>query len=437
MSTAGHSRKRSPTQSHDADPPGTAARRGALRLLTNVIQQGRSLDGSLESALKGIERGDDRALARSLASGVLRWLTDLDALIDSATPRPLPNDARARMALRIGLAGHLLLGTPPHAMVATTLALTEGGPRRLTHAVLSRLLREGAALPELPTLPAPFGMRWTADWGGDVAAAAARGFASEPATDLTLRDAAETAHWTAELGGMSLAPGHIRIPRQGPLIELPGFGEGAWWVQDLAASLPARLLRAQPGERVLDLCAAPGGKTLQLAATGATVTALDQSDTRLDRVRDNLARTGLRATVIAVDALDWTTAERFDAVLLDAPCSATGVFRRHPDVLHLKGSRDLTPVLALQSALLDRALAMLAPGGRLVYATCSLDPREGEAQLAALQARTPQLRIDPVCADELPPGLASSPYGWVRTLPGQLAAHGGLDGFFIVRLRND
>ncbi len=436
MSTAGHTRKRSPTPQHDPDPPGTAARRGALRLLTNVLQQGRSLDGSIEGALKGIERSDDRALARSLASGVLRWLTDLDALIDSATQRPLPDDARARMALRIGMAGSLLLNTPPHAVVATTLALTEGGPRRLTHAVLSRLLREYAALPDVPTLPEPFATRWATDWGSDVAAAAARAFASEPATDLTLRDAAETAHWAAELGGVSLAPGHVRIPRQGPLIELPGFGEGAWWVQDLAASLPARLLDARPGERVLDLCAAPGGKTLQLAATGATVTALDQSDTRLDKVRDNLARTGLSATVIAVDALEWCTAERFDAVLLDAPCSATGVFRRHPDVLHLKGNRDLAPVLSLQAALLDRALDLLAPGGRLVYATCSLDPREGEAQLEALHARVPGLKVDPVRADELPPGLAPSPQGWVRTLPGQLTEQGGLDGFFIVQLRN-
>ena len=437
MSPAEHTRKRSPTPQHDPDPPGTPARRGALRLLTSVLQQGRSLDGAIESALKGVERSDDRALARSLASGVLRWLTDLDALIDSATQRPLPGDARARMALRIGMAGHLLLGTPPHAVVATTLALTEGGPRRLTHAVLSRLLREHAALPEMPTLPEPFGTRWATDWGSDVAAAAAHAFASETATDLTLRDPAETAHWAAELGGVSLAAGHVRIPRQGPLVELPGFGEGAWWVQDLAASLPARLLNARPGERVLDLCAAPGGKTLQLAAAGATVTALDQSDARLDRVRDNLARTGLHATVIAVDALEWATAERFDAVLLDAPCSATGVFRRHPDVLHLKGSRDLAPVLALQAALLDRALALLAPGGRLVYATCSLDPREGEAQLAALQARAPQLRVDPVRAHELPPGLAPDPQGWVRTLPGQLAEAGGLDGFFVVRLRND
>lgn len=428
--------KAKPVARHDPDPPGTPARRAALRLLTSVLHQGRALDGALDSALKGLDRSDDRALARSLASGVLRWLTDLDALIDSATPRPLPDDARARMALRIGMAGHLLLGTPPHAVVATTLALTEGGPRRLTHAVLSRLLREAAALPAVPTLPAPFGDRWARDWGVDVALAAARSFAHEPATDLTLRDATETAHWVEALGGVTLAPGHVRIGRGGQVPDLPGFDAGAWWVQDLAASLPARLLAVRAGETALDLCAAPGGKTLQLAAAGARVTALDQSDARLDRVRENLARTALTATILAADALEWASAETFDAVLLDAPCSATGVFRRHPDVLHLKGSRDLTPVLDLQSALLDRALALLTPGGRLVFSTCSLDPREGEAQVEALLARAPGVRIDPVLPDELPGGIAPHPRGWVRVLPGMLEAAGGIDGFFIVRLRN-
>ena len=417
------------------DPPGTPARRAALRLLTSVLAQGRALDGSVAGAFAGVERADDRALARALASGVLRWLGDLDALIDSATARPLPDDARARMALRIGLAGHLLLGTPPHAVIATTLALTEGGPRRLAHAVLSRLLREAARLPDAPMLPPPFATRWLADWGSDVAEIARAALAHEPATDITVRDVATTAEWAEALGGESLAPGHVRLPKGGQIPDLPGFADGAWWVQDLAASLPARLLGVHAGETALDLCAAPGGKTLQLAAAGARVTALDQSDARLDRVRENLARTRLTATILAADALDWASSERFDAVLLDAPCSATGVFRRHPDVLYLKGARDLTPLLALQAALLDRAVTLLRPGGRLVYATCSLDPREGEDQLAALLARTPGLRIDPVDARELPAGLVPDARGWVRTLPGDLTDRGGLDGFFIVRLR--
>ncbi|QYE35586.1 methyltransferase domain-containing protein [Polymorphobacter sp. PAMC 29334] len=422
---------------HDPDPPGTASRRAALRLLTSVLAQGKPLDGSIANAFHGVERPDDRALARSLASGVLRWLTDLDALIDSATPKPLPSDARARMALRIGLAGRLLLDTPPHAVVSTTLALTEGGPRRLTHAVLSRLLRENAALPEVPALPEPYGERWTAAWGADVAAAAARAFATEPPIDLTLRDTKETAYWAETLGGVSLAPGHVRLIRPGSIPDLPGFEDGAWWVQDLAASLPARLLRPASGTPTLDLCAAPGGKTLQLAAMGADVTALDSSEARLDRVRENLARTRLDARIVTVDALVWAPPAPFDAILLDAPCSASGVFRRHPDVLYLKGARDLAPLLTIQAALLDRAVDWLAPGGTLVFSTCSLEAAEGEAQVDALLRRTRGVVLDPIAADELPDGIAPDARGQVRLLPGTLADAGGADGFFIARLRKE
>ncbi len=420
---------------HDPDPPGTPARRAALRLLTSVLAQGKPLDTAIANAFHGVDRPDDRALARSLASGVLRWLTDLDALIDSATPKPLPSDARARMALRIGLAGRLLLDTPPHAVVSTTLALTEGGPRRLTHAVLSRLLREDAALPALPTLPAPYGERWATAWGADAAAAAARAFAAEPPLDLTLRDTKETAYWADALGGVSLAPGHLRLTRPGSIPDLPGFDDGAWWVQDLAASLPARLLRPASGTRTLDLCAAPGGKTLQLAAMGADVTALDSSDARLDRVRENLARTRLEAAIVTADALVWSPPAPFDRILLDAPCSASGVFRRHPDVLYLKGGRDLAPLLTIQAALLDRAVDWLAPGGTLVFSTCSLEAAEGEAQVDALLRRSTGVTLDPIAADELPAGIAPDRNGHLRLLPGTLADAGGVDGFFIARLR--
>ena len=426
---------RAPKRDWNAEVPGLAARRGALRLLTSVLQQGRPLDAALAGALNGIDRPDDRALARNLTSGVLRWLVDLDALIDSATERALPDDARARMALRIGMAGHLLLGTPPHAVVATTLELTEGGPRRLTHAVLSRLLREGAALPEAPTLPAGYGLRWEKAWGGAVVAAAARALGSEPATDLTLKDAGATAHWAETLGGESLMPGHVRLVRKGALGELPGFDEGAWWVQDLGASLPARLLRFGAGDAVLDLCAAPGGKTLQLASAGAVVTALDTSDARLERVRENLDRMQLSAEIVAADALAWRPEEAFGAILLDAPCSASGVFRRHPDVLHLKGSRDLKPLLAVQAQLLDRACDWLAPGGCLVFSTCSLEREEGEMQLKALLARREDMAVDAIRADELPAGLAPDAGGWLRTLPGDLEDAGGIDGFFVARLQ--
>ncbi len=400
-----------------------------------VLQRGQPLDDALDAALRGLTRPDDRALARSLASGVLRWLPDLDALIDGATPKPLPDDARARLALRIGLVGRLLLATPDHAVVATTLALLEGGPRRLAHAVLSRLLRENVVLPAVPTLPEPFATRWASVWGADVADAAARALAEPPPVDLTLRDARETDYYVEALGGVSLLPGHVRAPRGVAIPQLPGFVEGAWWVQDLAASLPARLLRCQAGETVLDLCAAPGGKTLQLAAAGARVTALDIAPERLKRVRENLDRTRLDADVVAADALRWQPRQQFDRILLDAPCSATGIFRRHPDVLYVKAARDLGPVIALQSALLDRAAAWLKPGGTLVFSTCSLERAEGEDQVTALLARTPDLALDAIPPAGLPDGIAPAREGWLRLLPGSLADAGGLDGFFIARLR--
>ncbi len=411
-----------------------AARRGALRLLMAVLGRGTPLELALESALDGIALANDRALARNLAATVLRWLPDLDAIIDSATPKPLPDDARARHVLRIALAGWLRLGTPEHAAVATALPLVEGGPRRLVHGVLGNLMRRPATLPAAPHLPDLFAIRWAMDWGDAVADAAAASLADEPATDLTLRDASETDHWVTALGGVSLLPGHVRVPRSkergGNVTEWPGFADGAWWVQDLAASLPVRLLGVERGDAVLDLCAAPGGKTLQLAALGADVTAVDVSDARLDRVRENLARTGLSATLAVGDALRWEPGRLFDRILLDAPCSATGIFRRHPDVLHLKGSRDLTPLTLLQAALLRRATAWLKPGGTLVFATCSLDPREGE-RIAERVVAT--LRRLPFEAAGLPLGLMPTEDGWLRTLPGMLAADGGMDGFFIAR----
>jgi len=415
---------------------GVPARRGALRLLMAVLGRGTPLELALENALDGIAMGNDRALARHLASTVLRWLADLDALIDSATPKPLPEDARARMVLRIALAGWLKLGTPQHAAVATALPLVEGGPRRLVHGVLGNLMRGNASLPETPHLPDLFAIRWAMEWGPEVAEAAARSLADEPATDLTLRDPAETARWAEALGGISLLPGHVRVPRQkalgGALTEWPGFAEGAWWVQDLAASLPVRLMGAQPGEKILDLCAAPGGKTLQLAALGCDVTAVDVAEPRLDRVRENLARTGLTATIAVGDALRWEPGTLYDRILLDAPCSATGIFRRHPDVLHLKGSRDIAPLTMLQAALLRRASAWLKPGGTLVYATCSLDQREGERIAERIIATLPRAPFEP---GEVPLGLAPTGEGWLRTLPGMLEAEGGMDGFFIARFK--
>ncbi|MFA7585980.1 MAG: RsmB/NOP family class I SAM-dependent RNA methyltransferase [Novosphingobium sp.] len=410
------------------DIPGLPARRAALRLLDAVLHRGETLDQATHNAVQGIASGSDRALARALAAESLRWLVDLDALIDSATRQRLADDAKVRSVLRLMLAGWLRLDTPPHAVIATGLPLLAGGPRRLAHGVFSTLAKGPARLPDAPSLPASVVERW----GEARAAAVSAALAMPPPLDLTLRDPAETALWSERLGGISLMPGHLRCPRGDAVESLPGFVEGAWWVQDLAASLPARLLGA-PAEghgklRALDLCAAPGGKTLQLAAAGWQVTALDISAKRLERLTRNLERTGLAADIVAADALEWSPEAPFDAILLDAPCTATGTCRRHPDVLHRIGPRQIGEMAQLQARLLERAAGWLAPGGRLVYAVCSLEPEEGEAQ-----ARRVELAPLPVSADELPDAVRPTPEGWVQTGPDMLAGEGGLDGFFIAR----
>ena len=407
------------------DIPGLPARKGALKLIDAVLNRGETLDQATNSALLGVKGNADRALAKALAGEALRWLTDLDTMIDSATRLPLAHDAKVRSVLRLMLAGWLRLETPPHAVIATGLPLLAGGPRRLAHGVFSTLTKRNVALPAAPTLPAEVALRW-----GERAGAIAAGLGHLPPLDLTLRDAAETAAWTERLGGTSLMPGHVRLGRGTAVENLEGYDEGGWWVQDLAAGLPARLLGAGNGRTVLDLCAAPGGKTLQLAAAGWQVTALDASARRLERVDQNLARTGLSAEVVEADALTWEPPALFDAVLLDAPCTATGTCRRHPDVLHRIGLRQIAEQAELQAALLERAVSWVKPGGTLVYAVCSLEPEEGEAQ-AATVALTP----DPIRADELPAGLVPSADGYVRTDPGMLAAAGGVDGFFIGRWR--
>lgn len=405
------------------DIPGLPARKAALKLLDAVLRRGETLDQAAQPALQGLRSDADRALARALAGEALRWLTDLDALIDSATRQVLPEDAKPRMALRLMLAGWLRLDTPPHAVIATGLPLLVGGPRRLAHGVFSTLVKRGVSLPAAPSLPESVTQRW-----GQRAAAIAAGLAVPPPLDLTLRDPAATADWAARLGGTSLLPGHVRLERGTAVERLEGFREGAWWVQDLAASLPARLLGEGLGRTALDLCAAPGGKTMQLAAAGWQVTAVDSGAKRLQRMQENLARTGLAATLVQADALVWEPEGQFDAVLLDAPCTATGTCRRHPDVLHRIGPRQIAELAELQSALLERAARWVKPGGRLVYATCSLEPAEGEAQ-----ARRIALPADPIRAEELPHGLAPTGEGWLRTDPGMLAEAGGLDGFFIAR----
>ena len=411
---------------------GLPTRRAALRLLDTVMRMGTPMDQATANATKGLSP-PDRALAIAIAQETLRWSVDLDALIDSKTKQPLPDDAKARMVLRLALAQILRLGTPAHAAIATALPLLDGGPKRLVHGVLGTLLRADASLPETPSLPDAVMMRWHPVWGDGMIAGARRALAEPPPLDLALRDPASTDDWAQRLGGNSLMPGHIRLPRGTAVDELEGYDEGAWWVQDLAASLPVRLCGDGTGKRALDLCAAPGGKTMQLSAAGFTVTALDNSARRMDRLMANLERTRLNAERVNADVMDWQPKLQYDAVLLDAPCSATGTMRRHPDVLQRIDIKQINNLAAIQSAMLDRVVEWVKPGGTLVFATCSLEPHEGEAQAEAFLARHPEYSTQAATADELPEGVQANANGHIRTMPPMLAGQGGLDGFFVAR----
>jgi 16S rRNA (cytosine967-C5)-methyltransferase len=408
-----------------ADP----TRGAALALLGAVLDRHRTLDDALDALPPSDSR--DRAAAHRLAAGTLRRLGSLDAVLDPFLRRAPPH--AVRHILRLGAAGLLLLGTPAHAAVATAVSLARAhgaGFAGLVNAVLRQVATGGAAaLAELdgPRLDTPAWL-WSA-WGAD-ARAIAVAHQREAPLDLSLLPGA-----APPPGGEALPTGSWRYPVGTRPAALPGFAEA--WVQDAAAALPARLLGAAPGMTVADLCAAPGGKSAQLAAAGATVFAVERDPVRAERLRDNLARLRLPASIAVADATEWRPPAPLDAVLLDAPCSATGTMRRHPDVAYLKRPRDLPPLLAQQDALLDAACAMLVPGGTLVYAVCSLLPEEGPARLAAALARLP-LHLAPVAASELP-GLAAAvrPDGTIRTTPALWPEQGGLDGFFVARLRRN
>ncbi len=374
----------------------------------------------------------DRAAAHRLAAAVLRRLGTLDAVLEPYLRRAPPE--AVRHVLRLGAAGLLLLEAPAHAAVATAVALTRrvGFPRfaGLVNAVLRRLAESGA-----DTLAAIDGPRcdtpaWLwASWGAE-ARAIATAHAREAPLDVTLR-----AGTAAPAGGVVLPTGSIRFPPGTLVAALPGFAAGDFWVQDAAAAMPARLLAAHPGERVADLCAAPGGKTAQFAALGAQVIAVDHDAARLERLAANLGRLRLRAELRCADVGSWAPGEKFSAVLLDAPCSATGTIRRHPDITRLRRPRDIAPLALLQDRLLERASGLLAPDGRLIYAVCSLQPEEGRARITAALARLPLL-VDPFTAEELaamPEALTAE--GYFVTHPGLWPERGHMDGFFAARLR--
>ena len=407
-------------------PEGLEARKAALRILDGVLRRGQTMDNAAQAA-RGLPPAD-AALAVAIAGEVMRRLPDLDELIDGATRLTLADDAKARTVLRLALAQKIGLGTPDHALVATALPLVDGGPRRLVHGVLGTLLRKGVSPVDAPRLPELVEARWREAWGDEVVGAARRAIAHRPALDLSFASD-EACEIFAE--GKSLATRHRRLDHHGAVTGLSGFDQGYWWVQDLAASLPARLIPSSAG-RILDACAAPGGKTMQLAAAGHQVTALDRSESRLARLSENLQRTGLQADTIVADALDWTAPEPFDAVLLDAPCSATGTFRRHPEVLYRARPAIIEQSAELQARLLSRAADWVKPGGSLVYAVCSLEPVEGEERIDDFLAERPDYRLEP--APTLVDGVTPHPKGWLRVLPGMIEAEGGLDGFFTAHL---
>jgi 16S rRNA (cytosine967-C5)-methyltransferase len=410
---------------------GVVSRRAALQMLDSVLRRGQTIEAA-SARIRNLS-APDLGLALAIAGETLRRIPDLDALIDSATRQRLPDDSKGRMVLRIALAQKIALGTPDHAVVATALPLVDGGPRRLVHGVLGTLLRRGLPQLDAPRLPEAVEERWTAAWRGEVVEAARRQIAHRPPLDLTFTDDVHAQAYVAEHGGQSLSPKQVRLA-SASVADLPGFGEGRWWVQDLAASLPARLIPAEAKD-VLDLCAAPGGKTMQLAAAGHRVTAMDASESRLGRLRENLQRTNLHADLVTADVLTWEPDRQFDAVLLDAPCSATGTFRRHPEVLYRARPTIISANAELQAKLLDRAAQWVSPSGVIVYSVCSLEPEEGEEVVGAFLERHSEFRLS--LPEDLPLFLSPSAEGWLRVLPGLLESDGGLDGFFMARLVHD
>ena len=442
----------STTDAGNADAvPGLAARRLAADILDGVLHRRRALDDELDStatraALSGLPERD-RALTRALVAAVLRRLGSLRHLIGLLLDRGPPKEApRVETALLLGAAQILLLDVPDHAAVDLAVRLAQADRRAaryagLVNAVLRRLAREGAerlAGLDAAVLDTPEWLmaRWVATYGEATARAIAAANGREPALDLTVKSDPEL--WAARLGGRVLPTGTVRMIAHGAVTALPGFAEGEWWVQDAAAALPVRLFGDVSGLRVADLCAAPGGKTAQLAAAGGRVTAVDRAPARLGRVRENLARLSLQAELVSADVAEWT-AEPFDAVLLDAPCSSTGTIRRHPDVPWLKSPADIANLAALQHRLIERAAALTKPGGTLVYCTCSLEPEEGEHVVADLLAREPSMRRAPIAAAEVfGCGEFISKDGDLRTLPCHFpdaeSRLAGLDGFYAARL---
>jgi 16S rRNA (cytosine967-C5)-methyltransferase len=431
---------------------GLPARRAAVELLTAVLDKKQPLDDVLGRALAtgwmlNLPQRD-RALARAVVATSLRRRGEIDHVLGKFLERGLPDKAGTLYPILLSAAAQLIfLKTPPHAAIdlAVRLAQYDARARRydkLVNAVLRRAAKGGEAIVSSldaarVNTPDWLWTRWVSTYGEARAQRIAAANMIEPPLDLTVKTDPEG--WASQLGGRVLPTGSVRLLPKGRIEAFPGYHEGAWWVQDAAASLPARLLGPVAGMRVADLCAAPGGKTAQLVQAGASVVAVDSSQTRLHTLGENLSRLGLDATAVVADAATWAPDERFDAVLLDAPCSSTGTIRRHPDIPYLKSAKDIEALVPLQARLLDNAASLLKPGGTLVYSTCSLEPEEGEAQIANLLVRREDLRLDPLQPEDVfGQGEWIKPSGCLRTFPYQLdlgtPEWSGMDGFFAARL---
>jgi len=443
--------RRQTAAARNSDPPGLATRRVAADIVEGVLRRRRPLDELFDGT--GAPRGlaeltdRDRAFVRALAATVLRRLGSLRHVLRLFLERGPPKEApRTETALLVGAAQILFLNVPDHAAVDLSVRLVQQDRHAarysgLVNAVLRRVVREGAERlrgtdPAILDTPEWLMQRWTATYGAATAHAIAVANGREAALDITVKSDPDI--WAARLGGQVLPTGSVRTIASGPVTALPGFSEGAWWVQDAAAALPARLFGNVAGRRVADLCAAPGGKTAQLAAAGARVTAVDRAPARLNRLRENLSRLSLDAEFVCADVCDWQ-AEVFDAVLLDAPCSSTGTIRRHPDVPWLKSPADIAKLAEFQCRLIARAAALTKEGGALVYCTCSLEPEEGKDVVAGLLARESSFRRAPLGGDEIAGigGLIDQD-GDLRTLPCHFpnpdSRLAGLDGFYAARL---
>lgn len=418
---------------------GVEARLAAGVLLNAALEKRGGMDEALNQPALQALPAPDRAFARAVAMAALRRLGEIDQILDRRLQKapPLP----VRTILRIALAQTLVLETPAFAAVSTAVKLAERDPKarpykNLVNAVLRGIGRDGPGLTTATSnLPDWIAARWRGAYGEPLLEGLALATREEPLTDLSLKPGADPAAVADAVDGEVLPGGTVRTGRRGDVAGWPGYDEGGWWVQDAAAAVPARLLDVKAGQTALDMCAAPGGKTLQLAAAGASVVALDRSEARLKRLQRNFERTGLPVEVVAVPAEDWDDARTFDAVLLDAPCTATGTYRRNPEVLRATRPADVAKLADVQHRLLDAAAERVKPGGRLVYCVCSLEREEGETQIIAFLRRNPTFRtVAAVPTTVGAPDEALTPEGWLRILPAHWPEKGGLDGFFIALL---